>query len=393
MQSKRFTTVIYFFSFISVGLIGGALGPSLPSFAANTGSSLKQLSNLFIFSSLGFVMGSFMAGRLLHSIPGHRILALAIVTMIAGVVLLPVINILWVLVLVFFLLGIAQSNLDVSENTLIIWLHGKNVAPYMNGLHFFFGLGSFMAPLIVAQSLSWTNTITAGFWFMAFLILLPLPFLLHLPSPANPEHNPDHTHNQKQASSSVVIVLLILLFFGVAGAEVTFGNWIYTYSLTGGFGNAQQSAYLNSGFWATFTAARLLGIFISRQITARTMIWIDLFGSAVAMLLLLFFPSSGIMLWAGVLICGLFMATTFPTALNLAERLGATSGKITSLFFISSSVSSMISPWVVGQFIENHGIGVLPWAVLVNQGIAILFLAFITLKYWKQTSTISSYTV
>jgi FHS family Na+ dependent glucose MFS transporter 1 len=72
---------------------------------------------------------------------------------------LPVIQNLWLLVGLIFLIGIMQSSIDVGENTLMVWLHGNKVAPFMNGLHFSFGIGSFTAPLIIAQSLKGTQAI------------------------------------------------------------------------------------------------------------------------------------------------------------------------------------------------------------------------------------------
>ena len=376
MQHKRFITVVYFFAFISIGLTMGALGPSLPSFAANTGSSLKRISSLFIFSSFGYLVGSFLAGRLLVHIRGHRLLAASLLCMATGLALMPLMGNLWLLVLAFFVIGVAQANMDIGENTLLIWLHGQDVAPYMNGLHFFFGVGSLLAPLFVAQSLQWGQSLSYGYWVMAVLIFLPFIFILRLPSPHNPSQ--DAGHVQRPQPGFMLVGLLIVFFFGSTGAELTFGNWLYTYSLQGNFGNALTSAYLNSAFWAFFTVSRLLGVFVSRKLSAQRMLWIDLIFSLVSLGFLMVFANSRQVFWVSSLAFGFFIATCFPAAMNLAERLGATSSRITSLFFVASSLSGMISPWVVGQWIESRGIRVLPWVVLTNLLLAILAVALIS---------------
>ena len=49
-------------------------------------------------------------------------------------------------------MGVAEGALDVGGNTLLIWVHRHKVGPFMNGLHFFFGAGAFLSPIIIAQT-------------------------------------------------------------------------------------------------------------------------------------------------------------------------------------------------------------------------------------------------
>ena len=81
-----------------------------------------------------------------------------------------------------FLLGMVEIGLDIGGNTLLMWLHGERVSPYMNALHFFFGVGAFLAPLILAQMLL-LNDGPAGvrwtYWLLA-LLMLPVALLMAL---------------------------------------------------------------------------------------------------------------------------------------------------------------------------------------------------------------------
>jgi len=54
-------------------------------------------------------------------------------------ILVPLIPRLPLLAVVWLILGVGSGALDVGGNTLLIWVHGRQVGPYMNGLHFFFG--------------------------------------------------------------------------------------------------------------------------------------------------------------------------------------------------------------------------------------------------------------
>jgi FHS family Na+ dependent glucose MFS transporter 1 len=385
MKQKKTITLLYYWSFISLGLIAGFLGPSLPSFAENTGSTLSQISNLFILSALGYLIGSYLSGHLLNKIPGHHIIFVSIVIMSAGMVLLPSIRSIWILVSVFFILGLAQSHLDVAENTLLIWLHGKAVPPYMNGLHFFFGLGSFLAPFIIAQSFKMTANLNAAFWIMAGIILLPAIVIMRFPSPPVPTVAAQNAEAQSKQTPAILVVLLIILFFGFVGGEVTYGNWIYTYSLEGSFGNAIQSAYLTSAFWGAFTIARLFSILLGRIISVKNLLWINLIGSIISLSLMLIWPDSKSILWVGTLGFGFFIASCFPTAMNFAEQLGAVSSKVTSLFFVSASLSGMASPWIVGQWFASQGPQIAIWVVFANLIIGLLVYSFIHVIQKRQT--------
>lgn len=374
-NQNKILTIVYFLTFIALGLVAGALGPSIPSFAKNTASEFNKISSLFVFSAFGYVSGSYLAGILFHKYRGNKVLAVVLVFMSAGIAFLPIVHSLWILVALIFLVGMAQSNLDVGENALIVWLHGSKVAPYMNGLHFFFGLGSFTAPLIIAQSLKGTETINLAFWIFAILILLPIPFLLKLDSPKNPDlvqHSLETPSRPKASKTTVVLLIVFFLFF--SGAEITFSNWIYTHGLKTGFANVESAAYLTSTFWGLFMLGRLLGIGLSRYLSNRLIIWIDIVGGMVSLVCMLLFPHSATVLWVFSGLFGLFVATGFPTGMNLAEELNAVTARITSLIFIASSVSVMVSPWIVGQFIERPKNQALIWVVLINISLAAVAL-------------------
>ena len=386
-NSKKKISLIYFLGFISLGLIASFLGPSLPSFAENTQSSFKQISNLFILSSIGYIIGSYGAGQILNKVQGHRLLAFALFGIAILAALLPLIQQLWVLVSIFLLLGVVQSVVDVSANTLLIWLHGSAVTNYMNGLHFFFGVGTLIAPIIIAQSLRARGNINIGLWVIAAVILVPAILILKYPSPKEPQVNPEKFVDRPQIAATPLVIFLVIMFFGFTGAEITFGNWIYTYSLGMKMADPQNAAYLTSLFWGAFTLSRFLGIILAGKISAKQLMWINLIGCAISILTVIAFHQSQIVLWVGTFFFGFFIANSFPTAMNLAERMGVYSARITSLFFISSSIAVMLSPWVVGQFFESIGPVVVLWAVFINICIAILVNGLIQVYKRREIAT------
>ena len=68
-------TFTYYASFIALGMTTASLGPTLLGLATQTGSALNEVSILFTARSFGYLIGSFIGGRLYDRLPGHRTMA------------------------------------------------------------------------------------------------------------------------------------------------------------------------------------------------------------------------------------------------------------------------------------------------------------------------------
>ena len=75
MKQKYITTAAYYIAFILLGLTIAAEGPTLLKLAEHTASELDQISSIFLFGSLGYLLGSYIGGRLYDRIPGHRFMS------------------------------------------------------------------------------------------------------------------------------------------------------------------------------------------------------------------------------------------------------------------------------------------------------------------------------
>ena len=130
-------TIGYFAVFVAVGLETAALGPTLPGLAEQTHTNLDAISLLFTAHALGYMFGSFFGGRLYDLIPGHPLMVVMLLLMAAMLALVPLVPALWMLAAAWLLVGVSGGALDVGGNTLIVWVHGRKVGPFMNALHFF----------------------------------------------------------------------------------------------------------------------------------------------------------------------------------------------------------------------------------------------------------------
>ncbi len=349
IKTKRDQTIGYYASFIGLGMATASLGPALPYLAKNTGSMIAEVSILFSTKAAGYLLGSLLGGRLYDRIPGHHVTLGAILGIAATLVLTPILPTLWILSTVLFILGMVEGALDVGCNAMLVWVHGSQVGPFMNALHFFFGIGTFIAPIIIAQSVLLSNDISWGFWTIALLLLPVALWVMRTTSPTMPEIIPE-----KGGQTNLKIVLLIIAFlFLYVGAEVGFGGWIYTYALEQNLANETIGAYLTSAYWGAFTLGRLLSIPIAARLRPRWILLGDLSGAILSLIIILLFPDSALALWTGAILLGLCVASVFPTIFTLAERRITLTGAVTSWFFVGASAGSMVFPWLMGQFFES----------------------------------------
>ena len=75
MKQKYIVTAAYYLAFILLGLTVAADGPALLKLAEHTSSTLDQISLIFIFGSLGYLLGSYISGRIYDRVPGHRFMS------------------------------------------------------------------------------------------------------------------------------------------------------------------------------------------------------------------------------------------------------------------------------------------------------------------------------
>ncbi len=252
-------TILYSLAFIALGLGSGSLGPTLPALAAQTNAEMKQISNLFIARSFGTMIGSWMIGRFYDRTAGHPLLAASLLASAVALALIPSAKLMPVLLVLSAFIGITAASINVGGNALIVLVHGDRVRPFISALHFAFGLGGFLAPMLVARLVHRADSLSVTYWSLA-LIIIPVA-LLTFASPSPTLHRHKHL-NSAEPMPMLIIALFAVFFFLEVGAEATVMGWYFSYAAERGM-SARTAAYLNSGFWAAFTVGRLATIWMT----------------------------------------------------------------------------------------------------------------------------------
>ena len=352
-KPNKITRIIgYYLGFIALGLTTSSLGPTLPALAQQTGSGLSEVSILFTARSLGYLLGTYRCGGFFDRFSGHKVLTASLLLMLGMMMLVPLLPILWVLFCVMVVLGLGEGVMDVGENTLLVWTFQEKSGPFMNGLHFFYGIGAFLSPIIIARVLHLSGEQRWAYWTLALLLLPSIFWLAKQPSPAIPAEY----QNGKKTSLKIDLILIIAAFyFFHVGASVCMSGWIYTYARTLSIGSADMAAYLTSAFWGALTVSRLLGIPIAAKAHPRRIITVDILGSIASLGVIMLWQQSEAALWIGTIGSGVFMASIFPITITLLGRYLPINGRMTGFFFMGGSVGSMFLPWLIGQLFEPVG--------------------------------------
>jgi|PlaIllAssembly_1097288.scaffolds.fasta_scaffold26913_2 FHS family Na+ dependent glucose MFS transporter 1 len=372
-----FRTLGYYAAFIALGLVSASLGPTLPGLANNTGSQLSHISLLFVARSSGYLAGSLLGGRLYDRITGHPVMSGSLLLMAAMMGTAPLLTRLGVLACAIFALGMAEGALDVGGNTLLVWVHQEKVGPFMNGLHFFFGVGAFLSPLIVAWAMPDDGAIARAYWTLALLQLPAALWLLRLPSPSG--HTASGDASSKRSNGRLV-ALIVLFFFLYTGAEVAFGGWIYSYAVGLRLGSHAVAAYLTSAFWGALTVGRLLAVPVALRFPPRSVLLADCVGCLVSFAILLVGSHSLVATFVGTCGVGLSMASIFPAALSLAQARMRITGRVTGWFFVGASGGGMTLPWFIGQFFDAVGPRATMVILFIDMTAAMTVLAVLTFR-------------
>src|SRR5262245_63090470 len=215
-------TLGYYGLFVCLGLSTAVFGPTLLALAAQTQTPLGQMGWLFLVGAVGQTVGTALGGRVFDRVPGHPVLGLAQLAVAVLLVVVPLVPWFGLVMAVVGCAGVANGLINTGANTLLIWTHGAKVGPYMNGLHFCFGLGACGAPFLVAQVIGGAGGYRWAYWTLAAvmtLISLSLLLVSGHPRPVQPRLPGTRARHIPPGSSSLILAAALFLFFYV-GAEV-----------------------------------------------------------------------------------------------------------------------------------------------------------------------------
>lgn len=344
----------YYFAFLSFGMVISSLGPSIPSLVFNTKTTIGKISFLFTTYNLGILIGSLIGGFLFDYFRGHIVLGSSLIFVSILYCLVPLISFYLYLIGLTFFLGVFLGIILVGGNTLIVWVNKDRVDMWINGLHMFSGIGAFISPLLISLLLNKTGSLKLSYIIISIYTFLSSIFILFLKSPEIRKIKKHESERKKILGPLILISLMFLLY---VGAESSFGGWIYVYTLNKYSSHLLISGLITSIFWGMLIIGRFINMFLSSKFKIKVEKTLLLaFSGSVLVILFLNLQNLNLFIYiVFVMLAGLLMATIFPSIMAYAEKIIGITGKINSIFFISTSIGAMVVPSIIGNSYEIYG--------------------------------------
>lgn len=380
-MKNKVTTLLIFLTIVFIGLIYGSLGPSIPVFAEIYKTTVGSLSIIFTIKAIGGLIGSIFGARLFDKYSGHKLLAIFIFLLGLCLISIPFVPAKIILYMILGIMGLLESPIIAGGNILLLNIHKENPAPFINGMNFTFGIGAFISPMIIAASLSWSETLIPAYLIIAIPILLFIPYL------TSPSPTIQKDEIKKDGSNDLIkIILFAVFFFFYSGLEVGFVGLLPSYGIKLGFFTQETAPILSSVFFFSFAIGRLITIPISLKISSVKIVLANLI-FAISFIVLLQFPIGKIGLLVVTAGLGVSLSSIFPTMFTIAGKVMTVTGKKTGVFIAGANVGIMTLPWLMGKIMYFEPFNLFSIFTLI--AILIICLLFVVIRKLVNRNEIS----
>lgn len=377
------------------GLVLCALGSNLSDIAAEVRVDTRELGGwAFMARGVGSILGALLSSKIFQWIQGDRILMCGL-TVIAGVLaLIPSSSSDKQLYIYFFILGLCSAINDTGCNILVRRLRGKQAGPWLGANGISFGMSAAVVPIIELIS----DDFATQYYILAFTILavafsVLLNICLILPrakvaaenssdllSGDNSKYDIKDNSDHKAPHYFVELFIAVMLFCFVGG-QVDTVAYITPYVIhTKNVPNRAAGEVLTI-FWVFVTIGRLIGVWDQRSISndnlVRHLSICCILGSA-SMLLIVAYPSSPRLLWAGIAVYALTYGPTVGYCHDLNNRLTLPTEQSSSICMFGLNCGASFVPFLTAkawQYFGNNPVTLMV-AILLSMLLPIPLLHF-----------------
>lgn len=347
-QTLRVVSV-YYLSFLGLGIVTVCLGPALPFLAARVGVPLEAAGGIISAQSAGFLVGSLCSGRVLERMRPHGAIQVSLLCGALALLAASQARNYVPLLAAFFFAGFFVSIVDVSCNVLTVWQLRERAAPFLTGLHFVWGLGALLAPIIIVQLYTRTGGLEAPFATIAVMLACGGLLYLRLPSPAHAAQR-----EARHATLPRRPLLALVGLFGLTGVlAVSMSGFIFTYTFEGGWGSEQEAGWVNASYFGAITIMRLLIAILLQRFSAQNILIGTLITVCLACTAMLTLPPSLGLIWVCAIAGGAGQAGTFPLTLALAPQYLPPVGRVTAYMYGGSAIGFITVPWLISSLFRT----------------------------------------
>ncbi len=375
-------TFSYYFAMMALGFIGSIFGAILPYLIEKTNSGASQISYMFLFQGSGFILASMTLGKKFDTFPGNKLLSFVVFCLIGCLFFIDKINRIWMVCLLVFVFGICVCLINIGVNTLMQWLHGQKMGPYLNVVHVFYAIGCIVTPLLLANAFQTGEEI--GQALKSLLVILGIIgiYVFLIPSPYPVIAAPADTTNEpaKIETEKLLPVFLGLFLFFALGSQTTSYSWITSTVLYHFQTSEATAARFTSIFWVGILLGRIVS---SRFVTNRNVYKYILFSIAACGLFgaAMIFQSSLVIYAILFFMCGFAVGPIYANAFVYLQTKTYITGKMNGTIFAIYQLGIMFIPWLTGHLVETFDYGITMIIITISYTVSLLILVMLEKRY------------
>ncbi|GBM75802.1 Sodium-dependent glucose transporter 1A [Araneus ventricosus] len=408
-------TAVVYLAILALGMCTAIPGPTLLDLEKIVQVEASSLSQIYLGRSIGYLVGSFVGGVFLDYCKATQMLLVSYTFVMAvTTTLIPWCRTLWLLIGVMSVSGFAMGSLDTGLNVWCLYFWNDESSPFFQALHFFFGIGASLAPLIAGPFLTLENAnvttnltanvtqfvidnstttippITYAYAIIGIcsLVVAALFAFLFLIKVTESEHKEPVVYQNPSVCHSFIIILTSFLLLSVyAGIEIGYGQMIAVYAVKSIHKFSQfYASLIASVYWGTFTLSRGLSIFLAMKFSPMTIVMSDF---SVMLLAAVVLTTIGNIysnfLWIGTALLGLGLASFYASTITWVERHVNVTNKIGSSFVVAASFGEMIAPLAISQYVKE-----MPQVLMYIVSGCVVMCGFLIFVLWIVTSRIGA---
>lgn len=380
----------YLTYFIS-GIVVLVFGVILPYLIEERGISFTVAGGLLSFLAFGNLMASLVyplictklsqrLATVLLSVPYPICLFLFILDV-------PV----FVLYLLIFLMGITKGMISIVNNHAVKQVT-ENSGKYLNLLHMWYAVGALLSPFLVslltAAGIDWKLILKLLAVLTLFIVLSYLT--MDFSSVEKKERQEKRAEEETPESGkkrfwflgSFSFLLAAGIMFFYMGLENSVNGWFVTYLKSTGLMSAELSAMMVSVTWIMIMLGRIAIAAVSQKVKPSVILAVITTVQFLAILMLLK-ASSPIFIVLALMVMGLGMAGSYPTATAFIGDILGNSPLGMSVFTGIGSLGGMFTPQLIGILADHFGFHAAIILLLMN-GILLVICGVLTIPAGKR---------
>ncbi|XP_022252238.1 uncharacterized protein LOC106468196 isoform X2 [Limulus polyphemus] len=264
-----------------------------------------------------------------------------------------------------------KSNMENTSNSVLVYNtsntkdeHKGDIISYLFKLMHKNRLGKFE----FAYAILSIYVLIVAVVFLVFLCLNPRE------PRSRQEEELDKSHHVSKVFIISVVGLLSVFLCLYVGIQVAVGQLLQRFAIKEELQLSKyRGSFLTYLYWGSFALARGVSIGIAARVKTLHMLFGDLIVCLVASVLLVAGANKlEALLWVGIVVLGLGMASVLPAAISWVERYIHVTNKMAATFILGAALGEMVIPLGINRFISEEPM------VLMYVNVVVIGLCFLT---------------